>query len=454
MAAIETRRLVDGSTNHVVRWVVGGGRRRAGAQNQSATFEHYNDAIRFKLDVEDVGHHWPEGWTKDQYGYAIRKPAEPERQYTTVEQVAREYIAAKYRQARSGAIEYYTVERYEAAYDKHLDPTFGERDFTQVTVEDVEDWIVSQYEVPLAGKTILNQLTVLSPIFKYGIHRMRLRGDNPCDAIMNKPTKGTGLSKDIRFFLHEEWALLRAQLNPDVHLLVDLKLATGMRWQEISALRCGDCHRNEDGSVSIHIQRAWSKRGKNNHRTADAAAWENAKWIIKTTKSRREHWVHVQGDVAEELLQDIEGRAPDGYVFTTRSGIPWRYEDFLTDRWNPARKAAAKQGLTRIDPTPHMLRHSFVVWSLHGGEPIEKVSAAIGHASIQVTMDVYGGFIDPKRSTVSATMADQIAQARKLLPVRLHAATPRRARNIGADDGNGSSDRLLAALDDGIEMVG
>lgn len=41
-----------------------------------------------------------------------------------------------------------------------------------------------------------------------------------------------------------------------------------------------------------------------------------------------------------------------------------------------------------------MLRHTTVVWSLAAGVRIEVVSEQLGHASLQITYDVYGGLIN------------------------------------------------------------
>jgi integrase len=41
-----------------------------------------------------------------------------------------------------------------------------------------------------------------------------------------------------------------------------------------------------------------------------------------------------------------------------------------------------------------MLRHTAVVWSLAEGVSIQVISEMIGHASLQMTYDIYGGLIN------------------------------------------------------------
>ena len=108
--------------------------------------------------------------------------------------------------------------------------------------------------------------------------------------------------------------------------------------------------------------------------------------------------------MAQRLQIAVRGRAPSEYIFLTRGGCPWRYQHFYDRRWKPAKRAAEKAGLTK-KVTPHMLRHTTVVWSLANGVPIEKVSERIGHASLQITYDIYGGLITLQDPAMARAMA-------------------------------------------------
>ena len=59
--------------------------------------------------------------------------------------------------------------------------------------------------------------------------------------------------------------------------------------------------------------------------------------------------------------------------------------------------------------TPHMLRHTCVVWSLAQGARIEQVSEMLGHSSIQITYDIYGGLLDLRDTAVERPMAAAMA---------------------------------------------
>jgi integrase len=65
--------------------------------------------------------------------------------------------------------------------------------------------------------------------------------------------------------------------------------------------------------------------------------------------------------------------------------------------------------------TPHMLRHTTVVWSLAAGVRIEVVSEMLGHASIQITYDVYGGLINLHDPVMAEAMAKEMLMVSKAI---------------------------------------
>ena len=110
------------------------------------------------------------------------------------------------------------------------------------------------------------------------------------------------------------------------------------------------------------------------------------------------------------LWASVAGKRQGDYVFTTRRGNPLRYPDFHTGRWAPA-VALAKEGGLHTDDKIHMLRHTFVVWLLQDGERIDVISQRLGHASIQITFDRYGGLLDLHDAGTAKRMAAQLATA-------------------------------------------
>jgi integrase len=67
-------------------------------------------------------------------------------------------------------------------------------------------------------------------------------------------------------------------------------------------------------------------------------------------------------------------------VFTTPSGGPLRYDNWLKRVWNPAVAAA---GLATPLPTPHDCRHSYGTWLADNGVAPHEIAALLGHESLR-----------------------------------------------------------------------
>lgn len=375
MAQWVPRTRTDGSVVVQIRW------RRDGRQ-YSETFTNVRLATEFRTAVEAAGNQWPEGWVRGE-GWAIEPPPPPTPVRPTVAEVATGelgYFVQQERRVKRGKLEPYTLHRDRRCYVAHLEEFFGHLTFEDVDEQDVAAWIDEQLEAGAAPKTIRNRHGLLSSILSHGRRRLKLRPDNPCE-LSELPDLHTARpeARQIRFFQRREWTVFRSCLAPDVRLLVDVALATGLRWGELSALRVGDLTfsgHGADRQASLHIVRAWSRRSPEDGSVVKTAEQESATWVLGPPKSKRPRWVVVTGEVASRLESLVEARRSEDYVFVTSQGNPWRYPDFHTERWTPAKKQAAEAGLDK-HVTPHMLRHTAVVWSLAAGVRTVLVAVAV-----------------------------------------------------------------------------
>lgn len=389
-----------------VCWVLGGGSAGNGAKEQYESFTNPKRAEAFRLEVEEAGHRWPAGWVKGQ-GY-VTTPTEPEPPKITLDEVADRYWLACEKRVARGRLKAYTLHRYKRAWAVHIEPSLGGLAYVNITDEDISEWIDDQLDAGAAPKSIRNRHGILYSVVQHSVQREKLRADNPC-ATTELPEVDRHAARQIRFFTHAEWSTFRNGLKDDVLLLCDYLLATGLRWGEVSALRIGDLSIKDNGDVVAHIVRAWSGRSPDDTDEIDWAAGEAKKWKLGPPKNKRGRYVVVTRDVAHRVRTCIEGRSPDEYLFA-RSKTPWRYEDFHYERWRPANQAARKAGIDKR-LAPHMLRHTCVVWSLAEGVRIEQVSEMLGHASIQITYDVYGGLLDLEDPAVAHAMAVAMARS-------------------------------------------
>jgi integrase len=67
------------------------------------------------------------------------------------------------------------------------------------------------------------------------------------------------------------------------------------------------------------------------------------------------------------------------------------------------KRIAARAGLPD-HLTPHSLRHTFAAMHLQRGASVYYVQRMLRHASIQITVDTYGSWLDPGRPELTAAM--------------------------------------------------
>lgn len=407
MARIKIRTRKDGLITYQVKFVLGGGRATAGRKEISESFASHLGALEFQEAVEKAGHQWPEGYIR---GSADAGPAEPRAEVADVAEasladVAASFFGYKERQVKLNRNKPYTYHRDRQMYANHLEETFAAMRFRDITPADIADWIEEQSEGLPSARSVGNRHALLFGIMKHGQKRLTLRLDNPCE-ITDLPVGDS--NRQLRFLQHGEWALFKSCLKSDVILMLDVALATGIRWGELAALRREDISFPNDDVAHLHIVRAWSKRSPTDPTPINPDEGENRSWHLEAPKGRKERWVVITGELVQRLTEAVEELDPQEYLFVTRSGTPWRYPDFHSDRWTPAREEAQRRGLQK-HVTPHMLRHTTVVWSLADGEvDIHTISNNLGHADETITYKVYSGILNLTDPRMAREMAKQM----------------------------------------------
>lgn len=389
MASIVERRRRDGSLGYQVRW-------RQDGRWQSDIFDTPRKAQRFRLDVEDAGNRWPDGWMPG-VGYA--KDIEGPTGRTPFLDFAEQYLNT--RTAVSG----YQLTRYRSAIKRMAE------DFP--IVEEIDDqavarWVRRMLADARAPKTIANYHGLLFPICAYAV-RKGLLLNNPCqDTQLPKRSAYDEDGEPIACFLErpefeliaEAMCAARAYIWRPAHGpgrrrkraevdacgvgfredrdLITLAVHTGLRWGEISALRVGDIDLH---AGRLAVKRAWKRNGV-------------GEWIIgppKTQRSRRT--LSLAPSLVDLLLPYVDSGERERYIFVNGEGRPIRQNSFYEDRWQKAVRLARQRGLTK-SPRFHDLRHTHVAWLVARNTSLPKVQQRLGHESIQTTIDVYGGLLD------------------------------------------------------------
>jgi integrase len=121
---------------------------------------------------------------------------------------------------------------------------------------------------------------------------------------------------------------------------------------------------------------------------------------LKTTKSSRPRTISLDDTTWQAITNRAEQRtrpADPDLVFTDAAGAPI-IPDAVTRAW---RKLMTELPLPRL--RLHDLRHTHATLLLAAGVPVKVVSERLGHASVQVTLDVYAHVLPSMDADAAAT---------------------------------------------------
>lgn len=109
----------------------------------------------------------------------------------------------------------------------------------------------------------------------------------------------------------------------------------------------------------------------------------------KTAASRRT--IAIPSFLADEMRGHLEAFPPgeSGLVFAGGRGAVLRRQAFRRKVWIPAVEASVGLPLR-----PHDLRHTHVAMLIADGAHAKVIQLRLGHATIAVTMDIYGHLFD------------------------------------------------------------
>jgi integrase len=131
------------------------------------------------------------------------------------------------------------------------------------------------------------------------------------------------------------------------------------------------------------------------------------------TKSNRKRVLHLTSDQVDFLEKHKKAQArtkfrkgpswnPHGYVFATENGTPYAANNVRSG----LKRVLTKNGLRWI--RLHDLRHTAGFLAVEAGVGIEDVQDMLGHASIQITKDVYVGHVQAGSDRAVQALEDHL----------------------------------------------
>lgn len=162
---------------------------------------------------------------------------------------------------------------------------------------------------------------------------------------------------------------------------------TGLRWGEIAALQCKDISLL---NRTVFVGKAYSsglKGGK----------------ILGGTKTQQNRTVPLTKEIVALLTELIERKSPETHLFQMPGYGSLDYNNFMTRVFRPA---VGRVGLHGVGF--HSLRHTTASLLISQGAPVTAVSKILGHASTQMTLDVYGHLYEDDASKCIDRLGDSL----------------------------------------------
>ena len=171
---------------------------------------------------------------------------------------------------------------------------------------------------------------------------------------------------------------------------IEIAIATGAREGELLALRMSDII---DDYRTIRIRRTLSDSKYGN---------PCIKNHPKTGASRRD--VSLPELARKAVLDELTRRENDGrqsheLLFSTQEGTFHLRQNVLSRYFRPILKKAELPSMTI-----HDLRHTYATLALNAGVGVHIVSKMLGHASVSVTIDLYGHALPDARREAAVRM--------------------------------------------------
>ena len=285
-----------------------------------------------------------------------------------------------------------TSQSYEMIIRRHIKPQIGNIPLAELSREDVRNFYNFLYadgrlngKGGLAPKTVENIHLVLSSGINYALNE-GLIIKNP---LLTVKLRREG-KKEIEVFSREEQQKIIAECpNHYYGMAIKFDFYTGLRAGELLGLTW-DCINFDKNTVRVNKQ---VQRNKHFSHRADTKTLLDFVHDTKTKTSTRTI------KVLPQLMKDLEKYKNEQDKIRKKLGSDYyrfnlvfpRQDGYFTDTGTFLDNFARIQKKLDIPHrTVHAIRHTFATRALESGVHIKVVSELLGHASIQITLDIYG----------------------------------------------------------------
>jgi integrase len=254
-----------------------------------------------------------------------------------------------------------TLAGYTDIINRLLVPAFGHYDMQAITTGQLQAYVAGRKNT-ISARTVCNEIVIFKEMFKHALRWGYLK-HNPAEYVERPKVEKT----EIEVLSPQEVEMLLEKAHPHYKVAFMTAFLTGVRSGELWGLQWGDVDWN---SKQIHVRRS---------------LWKGHFQTPKSKCSVRKI------DIPEMLLHELRRwklQCPvseHDLVFPSPSGKPSHHDNVIFRYYNRALREA---GLRRV--SFHSLRHSNASFRIRSGQNIKYIQTQLGHASIQITLDVYG----------------------------------------------------------------
>lgn len=276
-----------------------------------------------------------------------------------------------------------TVERYESTLRRHILPAFGDTRIDQLSRAAIKKQLaiwLSNGKVrgsgPLRAGTVRLIVATLRAVLNTAVEDGLITA-NPASRLGRFIRSGDVMGDQAPdpFTADEVCQLLETAEREfsEWYPLVLTLARTGLRIGECLALQRDDV---DPARRTLWVRRTWTRGRLGTTKGGRSRAVDLSPKLVEVLAD----WMGVQ-----EAEAAVEGRTLSPWLFPGPAGNPWDDRWVRWHIWRPLLRRAALRYRG-----PHQLRHTYASLLIAAGAHPKYIQDQLGHASIQVTMDVYG----------------------------------------------------------------
>lgn len=274
-----------------------------------------------------------------------------------------------------------TIRGYDQALSDWVYPTLGGARLTDLTRNDVEEFIGRLIAAGMAPSTIRNAVMPLRVICRRAKHR----GLIPINPAEDLELPASDTTKPDRIVAPETAALLIALVPEPDRPIWATAFYSGLRLGELRALAREDV---DLAGWKINVRHGFDQ-------------YEG----LQDPKSRAgERATPIPSVLRPHLIRACEN-VKSGLLFADRAGWPFTSQALQ----RRADKAWKDHGVERV--TLHDCRHTFASLMIAAGVNPKAIQRFMGHSSIQVTYDIYGHLMPGAEDEASVLLDAYLEQA-------------------------------------------